>query len=473
MQRLRKPVRAMSGVTVVAVMSKPWPCPHGKCLYCFGGPPYTPQSYAGEEPALMRAIRCNFDPYSQVQARLRQYEALSHCPSKVELIIMGGTFPALPRDYQESFVAKCIDAMNRYPQPPAGEVGLEEAQLANEAALIRCVGLTLETRPDWARPSDVDFMLRLGATRVELGVQTIYDEVLAAVKRGHGVEEVVEATRVLKDAGVKVTYHMMIGLPGCTLDMDLKAFEEVFKNPDFRPDGLKIYPTLVVPGSELYEEWKKGNYAPPSEEGVVELLCRVKAALPRWVRVMRVQRDVPAPMIAAGVKTSNLREVVAKRMEELGLRCNCIRCREVGLTLLKRGERPDVNRLRLKRESYEASGGIEEFISIEDDEKDLLVGFIRLRIPSEKAHRPEVGAGAAIIRELHVYGPQVPIGTRLEEGWQHRGLGSQLVREAEEVAKGEYGARRVLVNAGVGARPYYRKLGYSRLSGSPYLVKEL
>lgn len=463
----------MSGVTVVAVMAKPWPCPHGRCLYCFGGPPHSPQSYAGEEPALMRAVTYSFDPYAQVQARLRQYEALGHCPSKVELIIMGGTFPAMPRGYQESFVAKCLDAMNRYPQPPAGEVGLEEAQLANEEARIRCVGLTLETRPDWAGPGDVDFMLRLGATRVELGVQTIYDEVLAAVRRGHGVREVVEATRVLKDAGLKVSYHMMIGLPGCTPDMDLRAFEEIFRSPDFRPDGLKIYPTLVVPGSELYEVWRRGDYAPPSEEEVVELLCRVKALLPRWVRVMRVQRDVPAPIIAAGVRASNLREVVAKRMEEAGVKCKCIRCREAGLAMLKRGEGPDLDRLELKRESYEASGGMEEFISIEDVEKDLLVGFVRLRIPSERAHRPEVGPGAALIRELHVYGLQVPVGARLEEGWQHRGLGSQLVRAAEEVAKEEYGAKRVLVNAGVGARPYYRKLGYRRIDGSPYLVREL
>lgn len=457
----------------MAVMSKPWPCPHGKCLYCFGGPPHTPQSYAGEEPALMRALACNFDPYAQVQARLRQYEALGHRPSKVELIVMGGTFPALPRDYQERFVAKCLDAMNRYPQPPAGEVGLEEAQLANEEASIRCVGMTLETRPDWARPSDVDFMLRLGATRVELGVQTIYDEVLAAVKRGHGVREVVEATRVLKDAGLKVTYHMMVGLPGCTPDMDLRAFEGVLEDPDFRPDGLKIYPTLVVPGSELYEEWMRGGYAPPSEEEVVELLCKVMAMLPRWVRVMRVQRDVPAQMIAAGVRSSNLREVVERRMEGLGLKCSCIRCREAGLALLKRGEGPDLDRLELRREGYEASGGVEEFISMDDPEKDLLVGFVRLRIPSERAHRPEVGPRTALIRELHVYGLQVPVGAKLEGGWQHRGIGSRLVEVAEGVAREEYGARRVLVNAGVGARPYYRRLGYRRLGDSPYMAKEL
>ena len=473
LQGVKKPVRSMSGVTVVAVMSKPWPCPHGKCLYCFGGPPHTPQSYAGEEPALMRALRHGFDPYAQVQSRLRQYEALGHHPSKVELIVMGGTFPASPPSYQEWFVAKCLDAMNRYPQPPLGDVCLEEAQLRNEEASIRCVGLTLETRPDWARPSHVDLMLRLGATRVEVGVQTLYDEVLELVKRGHGVEEVVEATRALKDAGLKVTYHMMVGLPGCTLEMDLKAFKALFEDPRFRPDALKIYPTLVVPGSELYDAWRRGDYEPPNEEEVVELLCRVKSMVPKWVRIMRVQRDVPAPMIAAGVKRSNLREVVAQRMKELGLKCSCIRCREAGLAWLKRKVAPDLSRLELRRETYEASGGVEEFLSLEDPVADLLVGFVRLRLPSSKAHRPEVGASTMLVRELHVYAPQVPVGERLEESWQHRGLGEWLMMEAERLAREAYDARGVLVNAGVGARPYYRRLGYRRPPGSPYMVKGL
>jgi len=399
---------------------------------------------------------------------------MGHRPSKVELIVMGGTFPAMPRDYQEWFVAMCFEAMNRYPAPPPSEPPtLEEAHARNEGAEVRCVGLTIETRPDWAKPDHVDFMLRLGATKVEVGVQTVYDEVLRRVRRGHTVEDVVEATRVLKDAGLKVTYHMMLGLPGSDLDMDLKAFHTIFSDPRFRPDGLKVYPTLVVPGSELYEMWRRGEYRPLGEEEVVELLCKVKAMVPRWVRIMRVQRDVPAPMIASGVKKGNLREIVARRMEELGLRCQCIRCREVGLSALKRGVDADPSDVKLLRERYEASGGVEEFISFEDVRRGLLIGFIRLRKPSERAHRPEVDGNTMLVRELRVYGVQVPIGERAEGAWQHRGYGSALLAEAERVAREDYDARRVLVTSGVGARPYYRRLGYHRPSGSPYMVKEL
>ncbi len=471
---MKKPVRAYSGINIVAVMAKPWPCPHGKCLYCFGGPPENPQSYAGEEPALMRAKRVNYDPYLQVQSRLRQYEALGHILSKVELIVMGGTFPAMPTDYQEWFITMCLEAMNRYPDPPpTTKVSLEEAQARNEEAQIRCVGLTIETRPDWAKPSHVDFMLKLGATKVEIGVQTVYDEVLRLVRRGHGVEEVVEATRVLKDSGLKVTYHMMPGLPGSTVDMDLKAFETIFNDPRFKPDALKIYPTLVIPGSELYEMWRRGEYRPLSDEEAIELLCKIKSMVPRWVRIMRVQRDVPAPMIASGVKKSNLRELAAKRMNELGLKCQCIRCREVGLSKLKRGEDARPEDVKLLRERYEASEGVEEFLSFEDVKRGLLIGFLRLRLPSEKAHRPEVDGKTMLVRELRVYGLQVPVGLRLDGAWQHRGYGAALLREAERIAREEYDARRLLVTSAVGARPYYRRLGYYRPLSSPYMVKEL
>ncbi len=471
---LKKPIRAYSGVTVVAVMTKPWPCPHGKCLYCFGGPPHTPQSYYGEEPALMRAVRVGYDPYLQISSRLRQYEHLGHNPSKVELIVMGGTFPSMPIDYQEWFITMCLEALNCYPQPPPSQPpSLEEAQLNNEEAAIRCVGLTIETRPDWAKEKHIDFMLRLGATKVEVGVQTVYDEILRSVKRGHTVEDVVEATRRLKDAGLKVTYHLMPGLPGSTMEMDLEAFKTVFKDHRFRPDALKIYPTLVIPGSELYEMWRKGEYKPMEVEEAIELLCKVKSMVPRWVRIMRVQRDVPAPLIAAGVRKSNLRELVARRMEALGLKCQCIRCREVGVAKVKYGLDADPDRVKLLREKYEASEGVEEFLSFEEVDRGLLIGFLRLRMPSPKAHRPEVDERTMLVRELRVYGLQVPIGEKMKDAWQHRGYGTALLREAERIAREEYDAKRLLITSAVGVRPYYRRLGYRRPLESPYMVKEL
>lgn len=472
-QGVRKPTRILSGVTVVAVMAQPYPCPHGRCLYCPGGPQAgTPQSYVRSSPAVARALGVGYHPYEQVRLRLRQYLAMGHRPSKVELIVMGGTFPAMPRSYQEWFVAQALEALNSFPEDPPGAVSLEDAMRRNETAAIRCVGLTLETRPDWSREEHVDWFLHLGATRVELGVQTVYDDVLERVRRGHTVGDTVHATRCLKDAGYKVTYHVMLGLPGSDPDGDFEAFREIYSNPDFMPDAVKIYPTVVVPGSDLYEVWRRGEYQPYDVDTLVELIARIKAITPPWVRIVRVQRDIPLGEVAAGPPVGNLREVVWGYMRTRGLRCRCIRCREVGRFALWTGERPRVEEARLVRRRYEASGGVEEFISLEDPARDVLFGFVRLRIPSEHAHRWEVDGRTAFIRELHVYGPETPVG---EEGawWQHMGLGRKLVKAAEEVTAGEYDARRMLVISAVGAREYYRKLGYEVLPGSFYMHKEL
>lgn len=251
---IKKPTRALSGVTVVALMTHPYACPHGRCVYCPGGPEMgTPQSYIKSSPAVARAVRVNYHPYEQVRLRLKQYFAMGHEPSKVELIIMGGTFPAMPLDYQEWVVAQALEALNRFPENPPSQVQLKEAMERNETASIRCVGLTLETRPDWCGEKHVDWFLHLGATRVELGVQTVYDDLLALVRRGHNVKDSIEATRYLKDAGYKVVYHMMLGLPGSDPDRDLEAFRTIYSDPRFRPDMVKIYPTLVVPGAEIYD----------------------------------------------------------------------------------------------------------------------------------------------------------------------------------------------------------------------------
>ncbi|RLE57094.1 MAG: tRNA uridine(34) 5-carboxymethylaminomethyl modification radical SAM/GNAT enzyme Elp3 [Candidatus Methanomethylicota archaeon] len=471
----RKPVRTISGVTVVAVMSKPLPCPHGRCAYCPGGPQFnTPQSYYGNEPALMRAQLCNYDPYEQVKVRLNQYEFLGHTPSKVELIIMGGTFPALTLDYQEWFVTMCLEAMNRYPkEKPKGWISLESAQLRNEHANIRCVGMTFETRPDWAKEVQADRMLRLGGTRVELGVQTVFDDLLEKVERGHTVKDSVEATRILKDCGFKVCYHIMPGLPGSDLSRDLEVFEEIFSNENFMPDMLKIYPTIVVKGTKLYDWWIKGKYIPFTTEDAIELLIKVLPKIPRWVRIQRIQRDIPLNVVEAGVNVGHLRQLVHEELSKLGLKCNCIRCREVGHVMLKKKIQPDLKNIRLLKESYEASGGVEVFLSYEDPIKDILLGFLRLRIPSPKAHRWEIDEKTAIIRELHIYGPQLPIGMKPIFEWQHRGFGKKLLFEAERIALEEFDKSKMLILSGIGVRDYYRRFGYKHLKNSPYMMKFL
>ncbi|MCD6264000.1 tRNA uridine(34) 5-carboxymethylaminomethyl modification radical SAM/GNAT enzyme Elp3 [Candidatus Bathyarchaeota archaeon] len=464
----RKRVRSASGVIVIAAMTKPLPCPHGRCAYCPGGPEAgVPQSYTGHEPASMRGAQNLYDPYRQVESRIRQLRAIGHRVDKVELIIMGGTFPAAPESYQRYFVKGCLEGLL------GRRTGsLEEAKLLAGGGEIRNVGITVETRPDYAREEQVDRLLEMGVTRVEIGVQNIYDDIYRLVERGHTVEDVIEATRILKDSGLKVCYHMMPGLPGSSPERDLLAFKRIFQDPDFRPDMLKIYPCLVIKGTKLYEWWRRGEYEPLSTEEAVELLVKVKEMVPPWVRIMRIQRDIPAGLIEAGVRKSNLRQLVAERLRELGKRCRCIRCREVGHRLLKEGVEPDPDDLELTRRTYEASEGVEEFLSIEDRRRDILVALLRLRIPSERAHRPEIDPSKdSIVRELHVYGPMVPVGRRFPGAWQHRGWGSILLSEAERLSREEYDRRKILVMSALGTKRYYMERDYRR--DGVYVSKDL
>ncbi len=463
----RKKTRTVSGVTVIAVMTAPFPCPKEEpCIYCPGGPGKgSPQSYTGREPATLRGIQYNYDPYRQVNSRINQLKAIGHPVDKVELIVLGGTHTALPLDYRIWFMKRCLDALNGVESQD-----LEEAKKLAEKAPIKVSGITVETRPDWCVESHVDEMLHLGVTRVELGVQTVYEDVYKIINRGHGLKEVVEATRIAKDAGLKVTYHLMPNLPGSNLDRDLEMFREVFKNPSFRPDALKIYPCLVIEGTKLYDMWVKGLYKPYEEKVVVEVLAEALKKIPRYVRVQRVQRDIPAPLIVDGVKHSNLRELIERRLESEGLRCRCIRCREVGHVYMKYGIKPDVANVKLLRTDYEASMGYEIFLSFEDVKNDILIALLRLRIPSEKAHRPEV-KNAAVVRELHVYGPMVPVGFKREDGWQHKNYGRSLLREAERIAVEEFDKRKLLVISGLGVKRYYKRLGY--IDDGPYVSKTL
>lgn len=463
-----KQVRSASGVTTVAVMPKPYACPHGECTYCPGGPEVgVPRAYTGKEPAVMRALENEYDPFLQVQSRLSQLHAMGHLVDKVELILVGGTFPFLPRTYQEQFVKRCLDAMNNVDSNSLGE-----AKTLAESAAVKNVGITVETRPDWSRKGHVDHMLSMGVTRVEIGVQTLYDDVYQRIHRDHSVQDVVEATQILKDSGVKVGYHMMLGLPGCNPDRDLEAFRRIFEDSDFRPDMLKIYPCLVTPGTQLYDEWKNGNYDPYSTEQSARLIAEIKQLVPCWVRIMRIQREIPADGISDGVKNGNLRQLVEQELANRGLVCHCIRCREVGIAYLKNGETPNLEHVTLRRISYDGSGGTDHFLSFEDAENDLLLGYLRLRIPSERSHRPEIAIqDCALIRELHVFGQTVPVGHRLEGAIQHKGYGSRLLAEAERITTEEYDLKKILVISALGTRRYYSRFGYTH--DGPYMSKRI
>jgi len=454
----RKITRTISGVTIIAVMTKPWSCPHdGPCAYCPGGPSQgVPQSYTGHEPAAMRGVQNQYDPHMQVESRITQLEAIGHVVDKAELIIMGGTFPSTPIDYQRNFVKGCLDALIG-----AETQSLEEAKKRAETSKIRNVGITVETRPDWAKTEQVDNMLLMGVTRVELGVQNVYDDIYRHVKRGHTVKDVVEATRVLKDSGLKVVYHLMPGMPGSNFERDLEGFKTVFTEADFKPDMVKIYPCLVLKGTKAYEWWRKGEYTPYSTEDAVHLVAEVKKLIPAWVRIMRVQRDIPAYLVEAGVKKSNLRQLALKRLEKEGRRCHCIRCREVGHRWLREKVKPNPEEVQILITREEASEGIDLFISAEDPVNDILLGYLRLRIPSEKVHRPEILAEpSSIVRELHVYGPLVPVGKHAARAWQHKGFGAVLLSKAERISKEEYDRRKVVVISALGTKRYYMRFGY-------------
>jgi elongator complex protein 3 len=460
-----KSVRTVSGVAVIAVMSSPEVCPHGKCIYCPGGPEKgTPQSYTGKEPAALRASMYNYDPYLQTVSRLEQLRAIGHETNKIELIVMGGTFTARNSNYQTFFVKRCLDAMNN-----VGSRNLAEAQKINETARARCVGLTFETRPDFCQVSHIRKMLVLGATRVELGVQTLYDNILEKLNRGHDTQAIINATKLLKDAGLKVCYHLMPGLPGVSKDMDLESFRRVFYNEDLKPDQLKIYPTVVIKGTELYKLWKSGRYNPLTTEEAIELLAKIKSEVPRWLRIQRIQRDIPSQLIIAGVKKSNLRQLIKNKMEAQGLECKCIRCREVGYKAIN-GIVPTEQYIKLRREDYNASDGKEIFLSFEDLKNNVLVAYARLRASEKPWYK--LLENSLIIRELKVVGRVVSIGKNAkQEEWQHKGYGKKLLKECERIALEEFGARRVFVNSGIGAKNYYRKLGYKSIEN--YLVKFL
>lgn len=508
---LKSPTRTLSGVSPVAIMPPPAYC-GGKCTYCPKGE-NAPQSYTGYEPTTMRAIQNNYSARLQILARLKQYESQGHTADKCHLIIMGGTFLYIGEKPRHAFMKEAFDTLNGKKSP-----ALRQSIDSNEYAPYRAIGVTYETRPDYGYEYHADEMLSMGGTQVELGVQSLSDRVYALVRRGHTVADVVRSTAILRNAGFKLTYHMMPGLFS-TPKQDISYFRSLFSGDSFQPDMLKIYPALVVQGTVLYNQWKNGEFQPYDTEKAAEVLADAARCIPPYVRIPRIQRDIPSPLISAGVKNSNLRQIVEQKLAERGENCRCIRCREIGSAIRKKSEIGKL-KLELQRIDYKASGGKEIFLSYEDAEKDLLAAFLRLRIPRE-SHRGEIDLSApspasysyqsapaekrdekfaylkqsrskpnvlaSIIRELHVYGQEAAIGEynplnrrlstqgassgRSPLKLQHTGLGRKLLAEAERITRDEFGLEKVAVISGPGARGYYRKFGYA-LEG-PYMCKEV
>ena len=496
-----KPTRTISGVAPVAIMTKPARCPHGKCIYCVGGidSPWgdVPQSYGGHEPATMRGKRNNYDSYLQIFNRLQQYVLLGHNFEKVEIIIMGGTFTAADKEYQEEFVLYTYKAMNDFSEfffededfdyvkfkdffelpgdmnskvreknirekvlelKSKNVLSLEKEQEQNEDSKVKCVALCIETKPDWGLLEQGNEMLRQGCTRVELGIQSVYDDVLKFVNRGHDSKVSKNSIRILRDLGFKINFHYMPGLPLTDRDRDLAGMKQLFSDPDYRPDMIKIYPCMVGEGTPLYKLYQEGKFHSIDAEEAAYRIFEWKKFVPEYCRIQRIQRDVPTKMWKSGVEMTNLRQYLHK---EHKVDCRCIRCRE------PKNKEVNWEKIEIKVNKFDASNGKEFFISVEDRENDLLIGFLRLRFPSEFL-REEITPKSALIRELHVYGVSTGIGD--DGNVQHRGWGKRLMKKAEEICK-EYQKNKVVVISGVGVRKYYEKIGY--VKEGPYMVKEI
>ena len=475
-------IRSQSGIATVTVITEPYACP-GRCVYC-PTEARAPKSYLTNEPAVMRALRNDYDPYRQVRSRLDALTETGHPTDKVELIIKGGTWSFYPEGYQRDFIQRCVDAANDFAQgsglgargengnrpgahspEPTATSTLEVAQRVNETAANRIIGITIETRPDYIDEAEILRLRELGVTRVELGVQTLDESVLQLIVRDHGTAEVRQATRLLKDAGFKVAYHLMPNLPGATPGSDLETMRQLFADPGYQPDTLKLYPCVVIETAELFDWWKQGRYVPYDDETLIELLVQMKQLVPPYVRIERVIRDIPSTSIVAGCLATNLREEVHRRLRARGLRCRCLRCRQVretadgAFTLVRRG--------------YDASGGLEIFLSFEDPDTDRVASFLRLRLPASltQGQAGIAPSGTGWVRELHSYGRHVPLHQRRDGAVQHHGFGQRLLAEAERIAREEFGLQRMTVIAGVGVRDYYRKFGYELQE--TYMVKRL
>jgi len=456
----KRPIRSLSGIVNVSVLTKPYQCP-GKCIYC-PSQANMPKSYLQGEPAAQRAQDLGFDPYKQTKQRIEVLKMTGHATDKIEMRIIGGTWSYYPVEYRIDFIKQCFDACNNKKSK-----NLEQAQKINETAKNRVVGLSIETRPDFINEDEIKFLRALGVTKVELGVQSIYDDVLKFCQRDHNTQTTIKATQLLKDAGFKVSYQMMPNLPKSGLKRDLAMFKELFSNPDFKPDYLKIYPLVLLKEAPLHKLWRKKQFKDYSEKELKDLIIKIKTLVPRYVRIERIIRDIPSQYaLNEAAKVTNLRQYILAEMTKKNLQCNCIRCREVG------SDKHDHN-IKMFRSDYQASQGQEIFLSFENLSRTKLYSMLRLRIPSQvlakKKHFLPVLQDAAIIREVHTYGVQTPIAENKKTASQHKGLGKALIKEAERIAKEEFNLKKIAVIAAIGTREYYRKNEYT--FSASYLVK--
>jgi len=465
-----KPIKTASGVLVITVMAKPYDCPHGRCIYCPGGKELNiPLSYTGKEPVTRLAQKFDYNPKNQIISKLEQEYSRGHNISKIELVIVGGTFPFMYQDYQRNFMKECFEALNGVESS-----SLKNAQKLNETSDIRCVGLTVETKPDYCKEVHVDLMLELGMTRVEIGVQSLSEKVYKNINRGHTIDDVYQSFQIAKDAGYKIVAHMMPGLPGSNPQKDLEDFKKLFEDSRLKPDMLKIYPTLLLKDTGLAKLYEKGIYKPYPDEVFIDLLLEIKKTVPPWIRIMRIQREIESEDILYGYKNGNIRQILQQKLKEQGLQCNCIRCREVGIKKLTNFR--DI-KIMPKRIDYDSSQGKEVFLSLEDYDNETLYGFLRLRKlakPHRKELREKDGNPSAIVRELHVLGQVVDIGNNNDFNFnssQHRGYGSNLLGIAENIVKNEFGLDSLSIISAIGTRQYYKKLGYEE--NGPYVSKEL
>jgi len=473
-----KPVRTLSGVTTVTALTRPYPCP-GQCIFC-PTDARMPKSYLPGEPGAMRGLQNDFDPYLQVSSRIEALEATGHPTDKIELLILGGTWSAYPRDYQEWFVRRCFEALNRANRSPGaasaadggeglrgdGQETLAQAQAENESAACRNVGLVIETRPDRVTPSELAWLRRLGVTKVQLGAQSLDDRVLALNRRGHTAAETLAAVRLLRAGGFKVVLHWMPNLLSATLESDRADFAALWRD-GYAPDEIKIYPCQLLANAELYRYWQRGEYIPYTQEELVGLIADIKPSIPVYCRVNRVIRDIPSGNVVAGNRRTSLRMDVFAELARRGTRCSCIRCREV------RGEQVDPAALRLVDTPYPAAGAEEHFLQFVTPQ-DRIAGYLRLSLPGPSS--PDVSAalpdlaGAALIREVHVYGQSLAVGEEQPGAAQHAGLGTRLIEEAARIARAN-GFHRLAVIAAVGTRLYYQSRGFSR--GELYMARAI
>jgi elongator complex protein 3 len=453
-----KPVRTLSGVTTVTVLTKPYACP-GKCIFC-PTDEQMPKSYLPDEPGAMRALHHAFDPYEQTAARIEALEAIGHPTEKIELLILGGTWSAYKAEYQERFIQRCLDAMNGFDSN-----SLAEAQAVNEDAQHRNVGLVIETRPDHVDAHEILRLRELGVTKVQMGSQSQDDHILTLNDRGHTVQETIEAVALLRAAGLKIVLHWMPNLMGATLESDRLDFARLWDDQGFRPDEIKIYPCQLLENSELYTYWERGEFNPYTTQELIDLIADIKTTIPTYCRVNRVVRDIPSTHVIAGNKRSSLRQDVQRELTRRGNKCVCIRCREI------RGRALAPESLSMRHQTYTAGGAEEHFQSLVTPE-DYLAGYLRLSCPGPDS--PDTGLadlnGAAIIREVHIYGQSLEVGEEAVGAAQHTGLGSQLITHAEELASAR-GYRRMAIISALGTRGYYRRLGYEL--GENYMVKAL